>query len=359
MEILVLKIKCLNPELLITKVKIILVKLNEIFNLVQSFFSFKTTYSQHEDEKLEETFYLYVKLINASFDSKIKEDIEMISKTINTEDVSQILKVAKLQLPMRTEFLRFIRKNFVDLKYSSKDSQSYVCSFINVDDNLSAILKNQLISNFQYPTKILNFKKDLYNIELKNEKYEQYKTSCFDYRTFNVLTYELTNVEVITEDTKVNDKDGREHLKEYFEHGLLIPLIEFFKKSFYVIHCFTGKENLNLFDLIVLALKLKIYISQYKYDFWKEENDEDEKEKNLLEYMKEYNSTQSRIDGSFCLNEQIIRKTEENLQKMENKNFECFDYSLLYQILHQNFFLILKDVPLCNILDDFGEEKYY
>ena len=354
-EILVLKIKCLNPELLITKVKIILIKLNEIFNLVKSFFTFKTTYSQHEDPLLEESFCIYLKLINASYDSKIKDDIETISKIINTEDVGQILKVAKLQLPMRTEFLRFIRKNFVDLKYSSKDSQAYVCSFINVEDNLSAILKNQLISNFQYPTKILNFKKDLYNIELKNEKYEQYKTSCFDYRTFNVLTYELTNVEVITEDTKVNDKDGREHLKEYFEHGLLIPLIAFFKKSFYVIHCFTGKENLNLFDLIVLALKLKIYISQYKYDFWKEENDEDEKEKNLLEYMKEYNSTQSRIDGSFCLNEQIIRKTEENLQKMEKKNFECFDYSLLYQILHKNFFLILKDVPLSNVLEDFGD----
>ena len=353
-EILVLKIKCLNPELLITKVKIILIKLNEIFNLVKSFFTFKKTYSQHEDPLLEESFCIYLKLINASYDSKIKDDIETISKIINTEDVGQILKVAKLQLPMRTEFLRFIRKNFVDLKYSSKDSQAYVCSFINVEDNLSAILKNQLISNFQYPTKILNFKKDLYNIELKNEKYEQYKTSCFDYRTFNVLTYELTNVEVITEDTKVNDKDGREHLKEYFEHGLLIPLIAFFKKSFYVIHCFTGKENLNLFDLIILSLKLKIYISKYKYDFWKEENEEDENNK-INEYIKEYNSNESRIDGSFCLNEQIIKNTEENLLKMEKKNFECFDYSLLYQILHKNFFFILKDIPLCNILEDFND----
>ena len=353
-EFLVLKIKCLNPELLINKVKIILVKLNEIFNLVKSFFTFKTTKSQHENEQLEESFYLYLKLINSTYDSKINEDIEIISKIVNTEDVSQILKVAKLKLPMRTEFLRYIRKNFVDLKYSNKDSQAYVCSFINVEDNLSAILKNQLISNFQYPTKVLNFKKDLYNIELKNEKFEQYKTSCFDYRTFNVLTYELTNVEVLTEDTHVSDKNGREELKDYFEHGLLIPLYEFFKKSFYVIHCFTGKENLNLFDLIILSLKLKIYISKYKYDFWKEENEEDENNK-INEYIKEYNSNESRIDGSFCLNEQIIKNTEENLLKMEKKNFECFDYSLLYQILHKNFFFILKDIPLCNILEDFND----
>ncbi len=110
-----------------------------------------------------------------------------------------------------------------------------------------------------------------------------------------------------------------ETLKNYLENGLLIPIIYFLRRCFAFAHNFSGKEMIKLYKLIIECCNLRLYISDFKYDFWKEFLDRqslyEENEKkyiniNLYDFIIEeeknfyklYNIKSSNIDGSFCIN---------------------------------------------------------
>ena len=116
---------------------------------------------------LQQNFFIYLKLINNCFDFTIEIDREKIKEIINLDKIIFALQNYKINLDLRTEFLRILRKFFLDIKYSENDNNLYTNIIVNNQDSLEEIKNNPLINNFEYPTKLLNFLFGFYNITAK------------------------------------------------------------------------------------------------------------------------------------------------------------------------------------------------
>ena len=197
----------------------------------------------------------------------------------------------------------------------------------------------------------------------------------FDNDTYDVLLSELINLKDIISDVKVYDEDEMESLRNYFENGLLIPIIYFLKKAFVFSHCFSGKEMLKIYELIIESCNLRLHIAEYKHNFWDEEElDNDElKEDNffsdfdntlLLNYIVEkenfckvYNKKTYLINGEFCVNHSINDITENALNILKKRKFLCFDFTTLYSIFEKNLLSLLKDRKENNYREFFDDEE--
>ena len=183
----------LNP--FTNKIKFLLIALAKKYNLIKKYFElevefnktfinnysitikrnsfYNTTILKHKNKYLntfkgknliKKVFTLYMKLINDCFDFSIEEDRKKIKDIITTEKVMYALKTHNINLELRTEFLRFLRKSIIDIKYSSKENNLYTKAILNIKDNLKEITKNPLLNYTNYPTEYLSFVKDIFNI---------------------------------------------------------------------------------------------------------------------------------------------------------------------------------------------------
>ena len=206
--------------------------------------------------------------------------------------------------------------------------------------------------------------------------YEDHKRPlkpCFDNTIYELYIYELRNIKEITGEIKTYIDDEMEILRNYFENGLFIPIIYFLKKSFVFSHCFTGEEMIKLYQLIIESCKLRLYIAEYKYDFWKEFLESktmiEEQEKQVLndcvfDSLREeeenfcgyFNNRGSLINGSFCINNTLNNGTVNSLKILKDKKFLSFDYTYLYNIFEQNILSLLKDRKENNYSQFFANE---
>ena len=201
---------------LINKIQYILIIINEKYNLIDKFFHIKDNdfinknkidnrslehkdtnesqsfMSNNENFKnnslsfefykrniLQKSFVIYIKLINDCFDFSIPQDMKKIEDIINIDKVIFALKNYKINLDLRTEFLRLLRKMLLDIKYSEDDNNLYTMTIINNKDYLKNIKNNQLINNIEYPTKLLSFLKKFYNTSAKFALKEKIKRKKF------------------------------------------------------------------------------------------------------------------------------------------------------------------------------------
>ena len=116
---------------------------------------------------LKKSFLIFIKLINNCFDFSIEIDRKKIGEIIKADKVIFALKNYKINLDLRTEFIRFLRKTFLDLKYNINENNLFTKAIINNQDNLKFIKNNKLINNMEYPTRLLSFLNDFYNITAK------------------------------------------------------------------------------------------------------------------------------------------------------------------------------------------------
>ena len=162
---------------------------------------------------LTKSFVIYLKLINNCFDFSIEEDRKKIEEIINIDKVIFALQQYRINLDLRTEFLRLLRKYFLDIKYSDGDNNLYTKLIINTQDYLKDIKNNPLINNMEYPTKLLSFLNNFYNISAK----------CFLKEKIKAKTHLEKNVlnKIKTVDLE-NEKQNRQ---------TLVPNISFNGKS--------------------------------------------------------------------------------------------------------------------------------
>ena len=198
---------------------------------------------------------------------------------------------------------------------------------------------------------------------------------CFDDDIYDLLIYELKNVKEIISEINMYIDSEMEILRNYFENGLLIPIIFFLKKTFVFSHILTGSEMLKLYELVIECLNFRLYLAEFKYDFWKESldtksnSDNIEKKSNnintLLDYLKKeeenfcrlYNKRTSIIDGSFCVNSGLNISTKNSLNLLKSKQFLGFDFTTLYLIFEQNIFSLLKDRNINTYSQLFSNER--
>ena len=226
---------------------------------------------------------------------------------------------------------------------------------------------------------------DLYenNKSLKSDSSKKILIPVFDIETYDVLMNELQNLNEIIADIKVYEENEMQSLSNYFENGLLIPIIFFLKKSFVFGHCFSGKEMLKLYELIIESCNLKLFISEYKHNFWEEaidtefnennnftEENIDENDNNNSYYDKIFNSIVDKenftwvynnkgyqIDGNFCMNPSMNEMAEKALNTLQKKKFLCFDFTSLYNIFEKNLLSLLKDRKENNYRIFFNDEE--
>ena len=446
-ELFVLNIKSLNPDENIKVTKEIMRKINNKYKIIHNFFEHNSKFIDEKEEKYLKSFLSYMKIINNIFDFTNEDDKNKALKIIKPEKIMDYLKDFTINLNLRAELLKYIRKINIDLSYDENENSKelYANSIISTDDNLALLKLNPLISNFQYPTKLLSLYKDFLNLSVryemmvksrqesleinptknytfkfnntnkideesshvqtfikernieeecdddkkskksketkksltsKNPKSEIYDSDsdsassslkkiklklCFDDTIYELLMNELKNIKEITKDIDKDNGAQMENLRNYFENGLLIPLIYFLKKSFAFSHSFTGVEMIKLYHLIIESCKLRLYIADYKYDFWKE-NEEDESYDPVKEeegnYCKLYNNKGNIIDGNFCVNIYSNTSTTNALNLLKSKKSMCFDFTFLYNIFNENIFSLLKDRKINSFKDFFlNEEK--
>ena len=84
---------------------------------------------------LKKSFLIFIKLINNCFDFSIEIDRKKIGEIIKADKVIFALKNYKINLDLRTEFIRFLRKTFLDLKYSISENNLFTKAIINNKDN--------------------------------------------------------------------------------------------------------------------------------------------------------------------------------------------------------------------------------
>jgi len=562
---------------------------------------------------LQKSFVIYIKLINDCFDFSIPQDVKKIEDIINVNKVIFALKNYKINLDLRTEFLRLLRKILLDIRYSDDDNNIYTMNIINKKDNLYNIKDNQLINNMDYPTRLLSFVNNFYNtsakivlkekikrrkninnnkrisynvdksdisdrIENKNyssinnddnsnkklkaimkkdykiynsnyenlniknrieknyteeqefkeyeEEFEKEKSfndydsntsgnksksenkdnllkngiileesnpklesdlykstvtnnksidkeendafgkrkikgrinlldinkkttiknnirggakrsSCFfnqnfiiDKKTMNNLTmipnqkktvtlkdeseidsddidnlveileqndeakfyskckdinileeafndkfydiidYELDNIKRFIENIKIDNPVKIEYIRNYIENGILIPTIFYFKRIFNLIHFFTGNEMIKIFSLLRKSINLKLFISSFNIEFWKNDNqnvnlendqniffDKNEMINSQNFYFTRYRNS-SILDGFSLNDKKCIDLTKQSLYYINSNKISIFDFSSLYQIIEKEFFSLIKDRKKLNILETF-KEKYY
>ena len=95
---------------------------------------------------------------------------------INVDKVIFSLRNYKINLDLRTEFMRFLRKFLLDLKYSESENDLFSKAIIKYKDCFNFIKNNNLINNMGYPTRLLSFLYDFYNITSKCSLKEKLKT---------------------------------------------------------------------------------------------------------------------------------------------------------------------------------------
>ena len=407
LDVFILQTLTINIENSVFKCKKILLNLNEKFKIVYKFFNKEEENKnnnnniiiiENSDENIINTknqkykidnknynkinfekkliskiFYIFIKLINNLFDFELNEDRITLMNVVNPNEIISFLQSNEIYIRIRTELLRFLRKFYIDLKYNENNKPYFISSLVSNEDKLNFLKENEFLTNFDYPTKFISFLQDFYNsdvckipipIEIKkthkknnyskyldkltfddfnDEIHEEMKTS-FDYKIYDVLNYEIKNISNILKHVK-----NYGEITDYFQNGILIPLIYFIKKCFYIAHYFTGKEMLDLYNLIFMGISIKKFISNFNLDFWSDEEmliEEKNKEiEEKFEFAQEYVKNYIMIDGEFCMAKDDIEEGLKDCQYMEDYKFNTFDFTVLYLIAEKHLFNLIKSFP--------------
>ena len=105
-------------------------------------------------DTINKRFIICIKLINKIFDSSSENECEMINNAIDIENIMLALPNHNLDLSERNVFIRLARKKLIDISYCEEKENYYTSFIINKKYNLSQIINNGLISNFNYHKKI-------------------------------------------------------------------------------------------------------------------------------------------------------------------------------------------------------------
>jgi len=193
---------------------------------------------------------------------------------------------------------------------------------------------------------------------------------AFNGKFYAVIINELNNAKNLIKNINLNTPEKIEYVKNYIENGILIPIICYFKKIFTLVSSLSGEEMIKLYSLVEKCLNFKIYLFDFKSNFWKinlnEESSYKNNDKSLLYDMNEIFNPQkyyyskegfaSIIDESYFIDSKFINSTYDSLDLIKSNKISMFDYSSLYQIIEKEFFVLIKDRKLLNIKKLFKEQ---
>ena len=312
-------------------------------------------YEFQKNNILKKTFLIFIKLINDCFDFSLENDRKNIVEIIDVKMIIFALKNYKINLDLRTEFLRFLRKMILDLKFSYRENKLYTESIINNEDNFITMKNNPLINNYEYPTKFLSFLSDFYNITAKCNIKENIENKLIQKKNY------LENINILNEDNKLKDINA--------SHDLSMSGRMKIKDSVFIEDFNDNMINNSFFS----TRNIRTFLQHIKNDNEKKkgkrlsfENKENVLNIHKKKYSLKYGNINHlfkittlikpntvQIDGNDIINEldSIEEKSNKDTiistRKVTNLNHDIFDTSQVYNIIQLN-----------NMNDGLKEEQY-
>jgi hypothetical protein len=203
-EMFVLNMKSLDLEDNMKDIRELIVNINNEYKIFKNFYDNKANLK--EDVKFDKCLLSYIKLINNVFDFTNEENKSDATNIINPEKVIYAIKYYNLNLDMRTEFLKYIRKINIDLSYNNNSNKIYTNSIISIEDNLVLLKTNPLITNFRYPTRLLSYFKDFVNLSARTEYHQQMGKSFSESYSSSDINTNLYSFHIISKPIKKEQK---------------------------------------------------------------------------------------------------------------------------------------------------------
>ena len=330
---------------------------------------------------------LLLLLINKIFDSSEESERELIIKYISLDKMKHYLEDTNILIDLRTQILIFIYKFYFSSSYKSNDNikknlkhqkdnshkenksknkerkkkiiHTKVKKKINLNnsnilkvninmlfhlndeeplrnnfylnalgqdnDEFSYLKENALISNYQYPSKSLTF---YYYI-----KNEQEDVSIYS-KIFNLFEEEIKRFKYISEKNFDNNK-----ILKYYIKGILFPFCSIIKSTFCNVCEFNGRKILNIYDVIMKMMYLKIMLIENN---------------NYLNNKKKIEFNDFDLDGFFNKeNNDIIN----DFYILKERHKSPFDFTFLWKIFQKYFLNYIKYPDSLNLETNFPINK--
>lgn len=278
---------------------------------------------------------VFLKLINFNFDGNATLNEEkFLYSILNHAEIQQILSKKDLNIKLRLEILKFFRIIYIDVIIDIKKIEIYRSFIINPisgennDDSLDDSLQYRFFNN------LMGINSNHSNLGL-----ESY-----------IIKFELKNFEDIMK--SFDDKNKFDlNIMDYFENGILMPLYIFLNKFMSIIFNLKGKEYLNLYEIVIYFLKVKKNLIQNYLGKEKESNIKGNIFKKLYSKLKNRNQLFKKVNK-----EESILQINKDLEILNKRDFEIFNYKLVYSYFEKHFddFIISNH---CKTILEFFKKK--
>ena len=281
-----------------------------------------------------------LRIINFLFaGNAVLEERRFIEELLSHNDFTKIFRNnILLDISIRTELLVLYRIIYIDT-ITMKGKINYYTSFLINEPKVPKT--DGFIENQKY----LRFYENL--ITGGTTDYSNHKTD----RCCNYL-FELQNFKNIINRASHNTP---EKTRDYFERGLIKPLMVFKAKfSSLVFHC-TGVDYLRFYLLLIFFLRLKIYIIEKKDNLFFDEKRKTFKNpfKNSLNYMGK--KKKSILNLNFTSED--YKNLNEDIENVNSPNFKLVYFYIVNDYFQKNTIKFIKEEKINKGLKDYFEKK--
>ena len=302
----------------------------------------------------------YLKLVTDFFEGNSNlSDISFLRDYFSPWDLIKITKITTLDIKLRILFLKIFRITYIDILIEPKKLDSYRTEFqYNIDERLEENLFNIEQS------KIFKFYDLLMGVnppKISEEEYDLliqetvlFKSVLKYSNIIQVLEKEFNNRIYFDKNFKpiennYEDEDNDNTFINYFENGIILPLVIYLNKLFSIVNTFQGDDLLKIYKLTFNILEMIKYYNEICNSDFKKYMQEPLSLMNLnknktmtLEKTKTLRKTLTQRRTNNYINTTYKDNLINDLNLLSNKNNSPMNYYFIYQILIKHLLKIFE-----------------
>jgi hypothetical protein len=297
--------------------------------------NFETSNCKINNTLAFDIFYSFLKILNITYDTSKSAEKDLLKNFFSYEKMTKIIKNLSLNIDLRTEILKFLRKCYIDISADDNKTIQYLQAFlINMNHHEKVKIYNPQIyfflKNILKRSESLNLKKNIYDL----------------------LIFELKNFKNIIG----SNKFSAESELNYFESGIIIPCKTFLNKIFSIVdNHMSGEEFLYIYEMTLLLVHVNlVFTSKNMFKDRRENLSYRDMESRNNEDKLKYRKTKTSIIENKMLSNSI-GELDAIYKKMKSYKFQPFNYKNLYEILDTYIFNCLQRPNSEEYLDHFAE----
>lgn len=300
----------------------------------------KVTFVSNSTDNIADSYIFinFLKIVNKVYDSdQTSSETKFLLSIFNQDEIISVLKNINISLIFRVELLSYFRLAYVDLISAMEKSNEYRTLLVNEitdeDDELNTgertelytFLKNLMSIN----NNLANFKSEILIIKREMYMFNDILISSQSYDTESIIAY--------------------------FEEGIIRPLNIFVNKFISIIYLLNGYALIDLYELVINFLKLKIFLLTNKQIFTLSMNSSEIEDINdLNENIFKKTKDDSIIKSMFKFEKSQLDEAKKDLETMTKQNFEVFNYKLVFSIYEKHSSNFISKPEVFSMLNHFS-----